>query len=212
MSDVAAIILAAGSASRFRAQAGEQGPETKLVARHAGKALVRHVAEAALAAGLSPCVVVTGHAAGPVEAELAGLSLTFMHNESFATGMASSLTRGLSQLPDHVRGVVVLLGDMPLVSADLIMRLTAAFSAKPGVDAVIPTVAGHRGNPVLLSARMFPALAKLEGDAGARQALRGDAQVVELEVGDDAARIDIDTPEALAALCGHVASKRTSES
>ncbi len=46
MNEIAAIILAAGEASRFRAAAGEQGPQTKLIALHQGKPLVRHVAEA----------------------------------------------------------------------------------------------------------------------------------------------------------------------
>ena len=49
MRRIAAIILAAGQASRFRAAAGEAGPATKLVAQLDGKPLVRHVAEAALA-------------------------------------------------------------------------------------------------------------------------------------------------------------------
>ena len=62
MSRIAAIILAAGQASRFRAAAGESGPATKLVAQLEGKPLVRHVAEAALASRAAPVIVVTGHA------------------------------------------------------------------------------------------------------------------------------------------------------
>jgi CTP:molybdopterin cytidylyltransferase MocA len=66
LSEIAAIILAAGLSSRF-----EAGPEeTKLVVPLCGKPLVRHAAEAALASRARPILVVTGHATSQVEAAL----------------------------------------------------------------------------------------------------------------------------------------------
>lgn len=209
MSDVAAIVLAAGKASRFRAAAGDGGPTTKLVARHNGKALVRHVVDAASASGLSPLIVVTGHAEAAVLHELEGAGFEAVHNPLYETGMASSLRAGLARCPSSATGVVVLLGDMPLVGPALIGKLTTAFLAHPEALAVVPSFAGERGNPVLISVRLFPALAQLEGDAGARQVLRGlDAHVVEVPVTDAASRLDIDTPEALRALSQPLASDR----
>ena len=197
MAEIAAIVLAAGKASRFRAAAGPDGPETKLVAHHAGKALVRHVAEAALAAGLSPVVVVLGHARDAVLRELDGLAVTAVDNPDYESGMASSLSVGLRGLPAEASGVVVLLGDMPLVGADLIERLVAAFAVRPDAAAVTPSFEGRRGNPVLLSAKLFPSLARLQGDAGARQVLQGRTDVVEVAVEDASSRIDVDTPDSL---------------
>jgi molybdenum cofactor cytidylyltransferase len=207
MSDIAAIVLAAGKASRFRAAAGDGGPITKLVARHDGKALVRHVVDAASAAGLSPLIVVTGHADAAVLHELEGSSFEAVHNPLYETGMASSLRAGLARCPSAATGVVVLLGDMPLVGPALIGTLTAAFRTHPEALAVVPTFDGERGNPALISAQLFPALAQLQGDAGARQVLRGlDAHVLEVAVTDAASRLDIDTPEALRALSQPFAS------
>ncbi|MDB5596018.1 MAG: 4-diphosphocytidyl-2C-methyl-D-erythritol kinase [Hyphomicrobiales bacterium] len=207
MSDIAGIVLAAGKASRFRAAAGDAGPITKLVARYEGKALVRHVVDAASAADLSPLIVVTGHADSAVLRELEGLSFEAVHNPLYETGMASSLRAGLARCPSSAAGVVVLLGDMPLVGPALIDILTAAFRARPEALAVVPTYAGERGNPVLISAQLFSALAQLEGDAGARQVLRGlEAHVLEVAVTDAASRLDIDTPEALRALSQPFAS------
>lgn len=201
MNDIAAIILAAGEASRFRAAAGEQGPQTKLVALHQGKPLVRHVAEAALTAGLAPVVAVTGHARDHVAQALSGLDLAHVQNDAYATGMASSLKAGMAALPSHVRGFVVLLGDMPLVSAALIRALVDAYLADPQADAIVPVLAGERGNPVLLSQRMAARIMQLSGDAGARKILQDPGlNIVEMPVADEAARIDIDTPQALAAL------------
>jgi molybdenum cofactor cytidylyltransferase len=194
------VILAAGEASRFRAAAGASGPVTKLVAQHEGKALIRHVAEAALGAGLAPVIVVTGHAEAAVANALAGLDVTLVRNPDYASGMASSLKAGLAAAP-AVDAAMVLLGDMPLVSTSLIARLVQAFRDQPRAAAVLPVHAGVRGNPVLLSAALFPDLAKLTGDAGARQILRGrDADVVEVVVDEPATRLDVDTPDALSAL------------
>ena len=201
MNEIAAIILAAGEASRFRAAAGEQGPQTKLVALHHGKPLVRHVAEAALAAGLAPVIAVTGHAREHVAQALSGLDLKHVPNDAYASGMASSLKAGAAALPSHVGGFVVLLGDMPLVSAALIRALVDAYLADPRADAIVPVLAGERGNPVLLSQRMVARIMQLSGDAGARKILQDPGlNIVEMPVADEAARIDIDTPQALVAL------------
>jgi len=195
---IAGILLAAGQATRYREAAGADGPATKLVAAYQGKALVRHVAEAGLAAGLAPLVVVTGHAREAVGAALADLALTFVHNADFATGMASSLRAGLAQVPPDAPGVLVLLGDMPLVSSGLISKLVEAFAKHPQSVAVLPVHEGVRGNPVLLSRAVFAQIMQLDGDAGARQVLRGrNADVIEVPVDEQAARLDVDTPAEL---------------
>ena len=83
----------------------------------------------------------------------------------------------------------------------LIDRLIAAFEPAKGALIAVPTVEGQRGNPVLLARRFFETLRHLEGDAGARQILKAHAEaIVEVPVEGEAARLDIDTPEALSAL------------
>ena len=199
MSDVAAIILAAGAASRFRAAAGEAGPATKLVALLDGKPLVRRVAEAALASRAGPVIVVTGHARVEVEAALAGLPLTFAHNADFAAGLASSLRVGVAALPASCQGALVLLGDMPRVSSALINTLILARVANPGAKAIVPVYKGVRGNPALIARDLFGSVTTLAGDVGARALLATAGQdVVEVAVEDAAVTFDVDTPDALA--------------
>lgn len=197
MPEIAAIILAAGSARRFRESGGE-GP-SKLVADLGGEALVRRVVRAALASAARPVVVVTGHAAAAVAATLAGLPANVVENPDYAQGMASSLRRGLAAVPASAQGAIVLLGDMPGVDGASIDALIDAFAARPGALAVIPVFAGRRGNPALLSRALFPALAKLNGDEGARHILAAApaGAVFELEVGAADAPIDVDTRQAL---------------
>ena len=61
----------------------------------------------------------------------------------------------------------------------------------------VPRTAGKRGNPVILPRALFPEVAKLEGDTGARHIVESGANaVVDIEIGPGAS-IDVDTPEAM---------------
>jgi molybdenum cofactor cytidylyltransferase len=196
MPEIAAIILAAGQASRYRA--ADTSIASKVVAQLDGKALVRHVADSALASQVRPVIVVTGHARDAVELALQGLDVRCVGNEDYATGMASSLKRGVAALPQEAEAAIILLADMPRIGSGLIDRICKAFAASPGVDAVVPLYGGQRGNPVLLSRRLFDEIARLNGDEGARKLLKDPAlEIVEFEAGEDV-MLDIDTPEALA--------------
>ncbi len=195
MIEIAAVVLAAGRSSRYRAGGGPE--PTKLVAYLNGEPLVRAVARAALASHAAPVIVVTGHAAPQVEAALEGLDVVFAHNPDFASGLASSLRVGVAAVPATVAGVIVLLGDMPEVKPQTIDRVIAAFAAQPGASAAAPVTQGRRGNPALLGRALFSSVAKLAGDEGARGLLRGVEDVVEVPFEDQATAADIDTPEDL---------------
>ncbi len=197
MTSVAAIILGAGTASRFRA--ADPSLPTKLVAPLKGVPLIRHVALAALASRARPVLVVTGHAAAEVEAALAGLDVEFVQNADFASGLASSLRCGLQALPPQIHGAAILLGDMPAVAPGLINRLIDVFSTSGPIDAVVPRHQGRRGNPALLGRVLFDAAATLQGDEGARRLL-GQAKLVELDVMEPGVTLDVDEPTQLEAL------------
>jgi molybdenum cofactor cytidylyltransferase len=199
MNRVGAIVLAAGQASRFRAGGGSD--PTKLVAKLDGKPIVRRVVEAALATKARPVVVVTGYARDSVEAAIAGLDIGFAFNPQFASGLASSLSVGLSAMPRDVVGAVVLLGDMPWIEPWLVDALVDAFLARKGALAAVPLQEGRQGNPVLLGRELFDAAMGLEGDEGARRligALSPD-ELAEVEASGIGATFDVDTPGDLAA-------------
>jgi molybdenum cofactor cytidylyltransferase len=186
---IAAIVLAAGRSTRM-------GSANKLLAEIGGKAMVRRVAETALASAARPVVVVTGHMGAEVAAALSGLDVTLVANPHYAAGLATSLRAGVRALPADCGGALVLLGDMPRIAPEHLDRLIAASAAGA---IVVPVHAGRRGNPVLWPARCFPELLQLEGDAGARRLLAVHAGAVrEVDPGSDAIFTDIDTPEALA--------------
>ena len=167
MTRVGAIVLAAGQSSRFRAGGGRD--PTKLVAELDGKPIVRRVVETALATKARPVAVVTGYARELVEAAVADLEISVAFNPRFASGLASSLSVGLSAMPNEVAGALVLLGDMPWVEPQLIDALIDAFLTRKGALAAVPSREGRRGNPVLLGRGLFEAAMRLTGDEGARK-------------------------------------------
>jgi molybdenum cofactor cytidylyltransferase len=199
VTSVGAVILAAGASSRFRAGGGSD--PTKLVAKLDGKPIVRRVAEAALAAKARPVVVVTGYARDSVEAALADLDIGVAFNPEFASGLASSLSVGLSAMPRDVFGALVLLCDMPWIEPRLIDALIDAFLARKGALAAVPLREGRRGNPVLLGHRLFERAMRLAGDEGARRLIGAlsVSELVEVEARDTGVTFDIDTLDDLAA-------------
>ena len=187
------LLLAAGRSTRM-------GPLNKLTAPVAGKPMVRHAAEAAVAAGIGPVIVVTGHDAEAVHAALADMPLRFVHNADYQQGLSTSLKAGVAALDPATGGALVLLGDMPGVRAALIRRLAAVFGDEPATGAVVPVTLAGRGNPVLIGRVLFPAVMGLTGDAGARKLIdAAGADITEVVVDEAAVHLDIDTPEALAA-------------
>jgi molybdenum cofactor cytidylyltransferase len=192
---VAAVILAAGEAKRFR----RSPDETKLIAELDGKPIVRHVAEAALASRAHPVLLVTGHAHAQVLGALDGLMLERTHNRDPGAGLSASLKLAVRALPNTARGAVILLGDMPRIAPSLIDRLIDAFDAAPVEPlAVVPVRGGRRGNPALIGRGLFAAVRMLEGDKGARDLIAATREnILELTAGDLATEIDIDTREDL---------------
>ena len=189
---IAAVVLAAGMSSRMGSN--------KLMAELNGKPLVRHAVEAALASAAAPVIVVTGNEEAKTRAALSDLNVSFVGNPDFARGLSTSLKTGIAAVPPDCDGAIVLLGDMPGVSAALIDKLIASFD--PGEDRAIcvATRNGKHGNPVLWARRFFEEIASIEGDVGAKALVGAYGDLVrEVEAADDAPLIDIDTPEALAA-------------
>lgn len=191
---IAAVVLAAGRSSRM-------GAANKLLADVDGVPMVRRAVDAALASSARPVIVVTGNEQGKVQAALRGCKATFVHNPGFADGMSTSLRAGLAALPDRTDGVLICLGDMPLVTPAVLDRLIGAFNPLEGRAICVPTWNGKRGNPVLWDRRFFTEIAGLAGDVGAKHLIGEHADLVaEVAMPDDAVLTDIDTPEALASL------------
>ncbi|MGH6975273.1 MAG: NTP transferase domain-containing protein [Stellaceae bacterium] len=191
---IAAVVLAAGRSRRM-------GTVNKLLIGVDGKPMVRHAVDAALTAGLTPVVVVTGHERDKVAAALSGLPVTLVHNPDYAEGLSTSLRAGLGALPWDTEGALICLADMPRVSAAELKRLAGAFDPREGRAIIVPTRHGKRGNPVLWARQFFAEMRAVAGDVGARHLIGAYPELVaEIEMESDGVLTDIDTPQALAKL------------
>ena len=119
----AAVLLAAGGGSRFRASGGRTH---KLLAPYLGRTVVEWSIEAAAAAHLDAMYVVRGATDVPLP-PLGGDGVQFVRNDRWGEGLATSLQAGVARARrDGHAAVVVGLGDQPLVQA-LIVYTTAAY-------------------------------------------------------------------------------------
>ncbi|RAK67479.1 nucleotidyltransferase family protein [Phenylobacterium kunshanense] len=182
---VAAVVLAAGSARRFGGG--------KLLAPWRGAPLLHGALAAARAAPVGSVTVVTGAEAEAVAACARAFdpALRIVHAPDHAEGMAASLRAGLASLPREVMVALVLLGDMPRVPQETPPRLIQA--VRDGAPAAAPVFGGRRGNPVALSRALFAPAMALSGDTGARGVLQGlGERLAVVDAPDDGVLFDVD--------------------
>jgi molybdenum cofactor cytidylyltransferase len=180
---ISAIVLAAGTASRFGS--------TKQLFEFEGKPLVQHAIDAAAAAELDEIVVVLGHDAERVQAAITlPPNARIVVNERFAQGQSTSLASGLRALDPSSEGVVVLLADQPGVDPEEIRALVERFSQTRAP--IVRLRYRNAPGPALLSREIWPDALALTGDSGAR-ALFGPHEVDDVKIDRDAPP-DLDVP------------------
>ena len=190
---IGAVLLAAGGSSRMRGK-------DKLLEPVDGVPLLRRIAEEVSRSGVDDVICVMRQEDDKRGAAIAGLDVSRVINPRASEGMATSIAAGVSALSPRVDAVLVIMGDMPEVSATDIDRLIAAFD--PEEDRSIVRAAtdnGTPGHPVLFGRRFFEELKSMEGDRGARDLLREHMEyVVDVVLTGQSAVTDLDTPEAWA--------------
>lgn len=209
---LALVVLAAGGGRRLGGG--------KLLLPWRGKPILLHVLEKAAAlAGeipVSTIALVLGHEAAKVR-ETLFTGNAFRHpllrcigNARWAEGQSGSLRLGIEAVRAapgcaEICGAMVMLGDQVLLGRDTLRMLgerhCEAVWLCPAHPATAPYYSGRRGNPVVLSPCLFPLLAGLRGDVGARDILAGlGDKLLRVEVDDPGVCLDLDTPEDYADL------------
>jgi molybdenum cofactor cytidylyltransferase len=180
---VAGVILAAGESQRFG--------RPKQLLEWRGKALVWHVAQQALQAGLDPVIVVCGAQMTAIQQALRDLAVDCVHNPDWQQGQGTSVRTGAAATPRQSGAALFLLADQPQISAALIRTLVESH-AQTQHPITGPLVAGQRGNPVLFDRRTFADLAALSGARGGRT-LFSKYRVDWIPWHDPAPLMDVDT-------------------
>ncbi len=191
---VSALVPAAGESRRM-------GGRDKLLEPVGGQPLLRRVVETLAASDADEVVVVLPPDPGARADAITGTGARSVVNRRAAEGMGTSLGAGVAALRPDAEAVLVVLADMPELTAGHINRLIAAFDPAAG-RAIVRAVdeAGRPGHPVLFGRRFFELLRALEGDAGARALIEDYPEfLAEVTLPGAAATTDLDTPEDWAA-------------
>lgn len=180
---VAGVLLAAGDGSRLG--------QPKALVRLGGQSLAARGVDLLRSGGADLVIVVTGAVAVDLPAART------VQNPRWRDGMGSSFAAGLAAIPGDCAAAVVALADQPLVGAESVRRLIAAFTE--GAVVAVAAYDGQPRNPVLLARQHWAeATALAVGDVGARPFLRAHPELITLvECGDTGRPDDIDTAEDL---------------
>jgi molybdenum cofactor cytidylyltransferase len=189
----AGVVLAAGSSRRMGS------PKQLLLVE--GRPLLELVVAQACASGLDEVIVVLGAAADEIRSRADLGRARSIVNPDHASGMASSLRAGLASLGDEVDRAVIILGDQPDVSAELLDELldlqetSGLPSAALGFDGILHP-------PVVLKRELWGEVMALEGDVGCRAVIRARPELVATLPVQRGHRhpVDVDTPEDYARL------------
>jgi molybdenum cofactor cytidylyltransferase len=160
---VVALVLAAGSSTRMG--------RNKLLLGIGGESLVRRAARVALESGVDAVTVVLGHEADRVKAELAGLDCATVVNPEHANGQGASLRKGVASLPKDADAALVLLADMPFVSAAMVVAVLERHR-ESGAPLVISRYGGVQAPPTLYGRALFDELLAIPDERCGKQLVR----------------------------------------
>lgn len=187
------LILAAGAASRMRGA-------DKLLELVDGTPLLHRQAHMALQVSADVRIALPPRP-HPRHDVLSGLDVRRIDVADAATGMAASLRALFASLDPRSAQAMILLADLPDLTARDLRQVVAAVDTHPG--ALIwrgATPDGKGGHPMVISQDLFARFQALEGDSGGQAILADVADAVHLVPFEDSrARRDLDTPEDWAA-------------
>jgi molybdenum cofactor cytidylyltransferase len=179
---VTGLVLAAGGSKRLG--------QPKQLLPYRGRPLLQSALDISAVAGFDQLLVTVGGAADEVLAAVEIGDAAVVINDEYGSGCSSSIVAALGVVDSRSVGIVLMLGDQPEVSVQVISRLIAA--ADPTAMGVCRYTDG-RGHPFWLGRSVFAEQADLHGDKGVWKVLESGRHPV-FEVAVDApVPLDVDT-------------------
>jgi molybdenum cofactor cytidylyltransferase len=181
---VTAVVLAAGSSTRMG--------RNKLLLELDGESLVRRAVRAAREA-VDRVVVVLGHDEERVRAELRGLECTTVVNPDHARGVGTSVHTGVRYAAADTDAIVIVLADMPFVTAAMIAALVGRYR-QTGAPVVVSHYGEVQAPPTLYDRALFAELVSIDDERCAKQVVRRHQAEAEVVAWPQSALQDVDVP------------------
>lgn len=182
MRSIVALVMAAGSASRFGS--------CKSVVDIGGTTPLQKVVDTLTAVGIDDIRVISG-AWHRAIADALPANTSLHYNPNWQNGLGSSIAFGANTVSDG-DGILIVLADQIALQLSDLKDLLDCFD---GQHSVCAHYSGKRGVPAIFAQQHWPALRQLSGDSGAKQLLHDDTAIVAVELPN--AAVDIDTQQQL---------------
>jgi len=187
MKKISAILLAAGESKRMGVN--------KLALPWGRKTVLEHCVDVLLRSKIMEVVVVLSDRTKALGDRLREPKVKLVMNPNYHRGISTSIRRGVQAVDRKNDGILIALGDQPLLRTKTINALVHALVQEKG-KIIVPIFRGRRGHPVLFSPTFAKELLHLKGDVGARSLLQKHLKsVFEVRTKSEGVVTDMDTWE-----------------
>ena len=162
---ISAIILAAGLSRRMTLG-------NKLLLEKNNVPIIKTTLERIKASKVEEIIIVLGKDSKLILNLIKYEKIKFSINKNYQYGISSSIKKGIEKVDYKSDGVIICLGDMPLIKTSTYNKIISAFYTNNKKKNIIPYFKKKKGNPVLFSKNFFESLMRIKGDEGAKQLMK----------------------------------------
>jgi molybdenum cofactor cytidylyltransferase len=186
---IGAVLLAAGEARRLNGI-------PKAAIEMQGVPLIKRMLFGLSGAGVDEVAVVLGYQAELFEPMVQDFPVTIVRNHDFEKGQMSSVQLGLERLTGPFDAIIICMADQPLLNAQDLTALIAAFKKRSAGSIVVPRVRGQRGNPIIFDGAVKDEILATGQNLGCRNYIDNNPELVSIfDTDNDHFVVDLDTPE-----------------
>lgn len=179
-----AMILAAGESKRMG--------KPKLLLPYGEKTIIETIVKTVVSSNVENTLIILGSDREKIEEKIKNSPVKIVYNRDFRSGMLSSVQCGFKAVPEETRAVLVVLGDQPKISADVINKLIDAYKST-GKGIVLPVYKKERGHPVLIDMKYRSEVENLSPEVGLRGTVYNHPEdILEVDVETSSIFQDID--------------------
>ncbi len=162
---ISAIILAAGLSRRMKLG-------NKLLLKKNNVPIIKTTLERIQASKVEDIIIVLGKDSKLILNSIKDKKIKISLNKNYQYGVSTSIKKGIEKVDCSSDGVIICLGDMPLIKTSTYNKIISAFYNNNKKKNIIPYYKNIKGNPVLFSRNYFKNLMKIKGDQGAKQLIK----------------------------------------
>ncbi len=186
------ILLAAGLSQRM-------GTANKLLLPYQHQTILTATLHQLQQSQIEEIIVVTGFEQAKIEKILEDFTnIQIKHNDQYTKGMTSSIQCGLQVISSQTKGIMIALGDMPLLQAEdynLLIQHFRQACQKEAFPIIRPMNEKQIGHPVIFQQKYVKDLLQYKGKNGCKAVITAHkSHLIRMESQQPAYFRDIDTP------------------